>query len=227
MDFDKLFNTAKKIWDNGGKEIVEKITSSLEAPAKPQEAHDKPQQAQPEKPQNAVVSVPENASTPKEKKDTTENGIMLVHDNMTSEEDDQFIQSLQNGFCSISAKNPAEAMAALKVFATATKETIKFVKSQEVKREKIVAEKETKIAQISATKEILKEYLDKTFDERKDTFNKYFEVVDAALANGNNEALAKALDEINSLAASSPFKDLSNMSTFKEIMNNSNEDLDI
>ncbi|MCQ2234015.1 MAG: hypothetical protein MJZ24_04630 [Paludibacteraceae bacterium] len=228
MDFGKLFDTAKKVWDNGGKDIA--MNFIFEKASQTSKQNEQTQVTN-KAALTSEVSVPaDNSNPPAEplkKEVATENGIMKVHDDMTNDEEDQFIESLQNGFCNVSATNPKEAMAALKVFATATKETIKFVKLQEVKRERIVAEKDAKIAQIEATKEILKEYLDKTFDERKDTFSKYFAVVDMALENGNNEALAQALENINSLAASSPFKDLSNMNTFKEIMNNSDEELDI
>lgn len=240
MDFGKLVNTAKKVWDNGGKEIVESLVSkAMTSDDKKQAVASNPApQTQPSKAPAPVepqqTTTPEvvevevvQETTQKTGLNPMDTGIMKVKENMTKEDDEKFVESLQNGFSNVSAKNPAEAMMALKVFAEATSETIKFVKQQEVKRTAILAERDKQIAQIEATKEILKEYLEKTFDERRSAFCKYFEVVDAALENGDNAVLSKALDSINSLASSSPFKDLSNMTTFKQIMNDSNEDLDI
>lgn len=240
MDFGKLVNTAKKVWDNGGKEIVESlvskamtsddkkqaVASNLAPQTQPSKAPAPVEPQQTTTPEVVEVEVVQE-TTQKTGLNPMDTGIMKVKENMTKEDDEKFVESLQNGFSNVSAKNPAEAMMALKVFAEATSETIKFVKQQEVKRTAILAERDKQIAQIEATKEILKEYLEKTFDERRSAFCKYFEVVDAALENGDNAVLSKALDSINSLASSSPFKDLSNMTTFKQIMNDSNEDLDI
>lgn len=226
MDWGKLVNVAKTAWDNGGKEIVDKLVNQVSDANGKQKTQDKaaPEVVEPEVVEAVEVVDKTVTSTRASLPDT---GIMKVNENMTKEDDDKFVESLQNGFSNISAKNPAEAMMALKVFAEATNETIKFVKQQEVKRTAILAERDKQIAQIEATKEILKEYLEKTFDERRSAFCKYFEVVDMALEKGDNAVLSKALDSINSLAASSPFKDLSNMTTFKQIMNNNDEELDI
>lgn len=240
MDFGKVFKAAKSVWDNGGKELAEMIIANSSEPKDKKQGiasqSGTPASATPanapsttNKEAEVVEAEVVEAEVVEEKpaRETTDTGIMKVSENMSKEDDEAFVESLQNGFSNVSANNPKEAMQALKLFVDATNETIKFVKQQEVKREKILADRDTQIAKIEATKEVLKEYLEKTFDERKDTFSKYFEIVDAALEKGDNAVLTKALDSINTLAASSPFKDLSNMNTFKEIMNNNDEDLDI
>jgi len=230
---DGVIDTAKKIWDNGGKEVAETILTNFIAsngnkPEKMNALVDDQTSVDEieyqDTPETLVAEVIDEY--PENEPEKTSSGINKVHDDMSDEEEDAFVESLQNGFSNVSASNPTEALQALTVFVEATNETIKFVKMQETKQTQILADRDKKIAQIEATKEILKEYLDKTFDERKDAFNKYFEVVDAALEKGDTAVLSKALDSINSLATSSPFKDLSNMQTFTTLMSN-NEDLDI
>lgn len=270
MNFSKLFDAAKKVWEHGGKEAAEKLIdmalnknkSNNQSDLQPN--HTDGQSAVSnrqlelsdsigaskeelylsnisEEKQSVMevkcetdsnkLSVGENIEIIHEaeviEEIDTENGIKKVHTNMTNAEEDEFIASLQNGIGGIRATNPAEAMAALKTMGTAVQETVKFVELQEVKRDEIRAEKEVRIAQIEATKQVLQDYLSKTFDERKDAFNKYFDVVDVALKKGDNIALSNALESINSLASSSPFKNLADMNAFKEIMNNNNEELDI
>jgi hypothetical protein len=51
-------------------------------------------------------------------------------------------------------------------------------------------------------------YLDKSFDERRENFQKLFSVVDDALEKDNMQELAMSLEGIIKLAESSPFKDL-------------------
>ena len=59
--------------------------------------------------------------------------------------------------------------------------------------------------------ELIKVYLDKTFDERGQLFDNYFGVLDRAMANGDLELMSQTLAAINSLAVSSPFKDLADI----------------
>lgn len=53
--------------------------------------------------------------------------------------------------------------------------------------------------------------MEKTFDERRNNFDKLFSLVDQAIETGDNNLLSLSLQNINSLAASSPFKDISVM----------------
>ena len=76
-------------------------------------------------------------------------------------------------------------------------------------------------------KEAIKEYLEKTFDERSAIFAKQFECVDAALREGNTEMLAITLNSINSLAASSPFKNLADINQVQQALSDSDTEWDI
>ena len=82
-------------------------------------------------------------------------------------------------------------------------------------RERIKANKKVALAQIEATKAVLMEYLNRSFDERATIFKKNFEAIDTAIANNNMEALALMVQSVNALAAQSPFKALVDLAQVK------------
>lgn len=121
-------------------------------------------------------------------------------------------------------KAVADALAALTKVAN---DTVKNVAEQETKQEEIRAQRDVAIAKINATTACIKEYLDKTFDERSPIFAKQFECVDVALRTGNNEMLAMSLNSINTLAASSPFKNLDDIDHVQQALGEKNTEWDI
>ena len=118
-------------------------------------------------------------------------------------------------------------MAAISTLAQVSNETIKYVAEQETKREEIRAERDVAIARINAMSDSIKLYLEKTFDERSAIFSKQFEAVDEALRTGNTEMLALTLNSINSLAASSPFKNLADIGQVQQALTDGNTEWDI
>ena len=72
-------------------------------------------------------------------------------------------------------------------------------------------------------RDVLKDYLEKSFDERSSIFLKQFEVVDKALATGDNAMLSMGLNAINELAASSPFKELANINSVQQMLTDDSE----
>lgn len=123
--------------------------------------------------------------------------------------------------------NPDVALDAVKLLGNIASDTIRYTEEQETKREEIRTVRDAPIARIKAIGENLRFYLEKSFDERKEMFAKQIECVDRALADGNNEMLALALDSINKLAASSPFKNLSDVSDIKKSLADKNTEWDI
>lgn len=121
-------------------------------------------------------------------------------------------------------KAVANALAALTEVAN---DTVKYVAEQETKQEEIRARRDVAIAKINATTARIKEYLDKTFDERSTIFAKQFECVDVALRTGDNEMLAMSLNSINSLAASSPFKNLADINQVQQALGDGETEWDI
>ena len=76
-------------------------------------------------------------------------------------------------------------------------------------------------------RDLLMTYLEKTYDERKTAFSKYFEVVDHALQNNNVQELAMGLENINDLAKSSPFKNLADLKSVGDALKDKNTVWDI
>ncbi len=146
------------------------------------------------------------------------------------EEDTFFEDKLDNLWDTVKntdPKNPQEVMAAIATLTQVSNETIQYVAEQETKREEIRAKRDVAIAHIHAMSDNIKLYLEKTFDERSAIFAKQFECVDAALRTGNNEMLAMSLNSINSLAASSPFKNLADINQVQQALGDSSTEWDI
>ena len=80
---------------------------------------------------------------------------------------------------------------------------------------KIKAWENQKLAEIKTNRGFLIRYLERSFDERAKNFSSMFDLVDKAIASGNNEQLALSIHAIVELAKSSPFQDLVNLSQVK------------
>ncbi|EAW33391.1 hypothetical protein [Lyngbya sp. PCC 8106] len=107
---------------------------------------------------------------------------------------------------------------------TACTDYLKIAEEERTKRQEIKAWEKTTIAQINAQRDVLIEYLERSFDERAKNFRQLFNVVDKAIDNGDNEQLALALHSITELAKSSPFKDLANLTSVKAALNDPNHE---
>ena len=150
---------------------------------------------------------------------------------MAPMEEDTFFEdklgSLMDTVKNTNPTNPQEVIAAIAALTQVSNEIIRYVAEQETKREEIRARRDVAIAQIHAMSDNIKLYLEKTFDERSAVFAKQFECVDAALRDGNTEMLALTLNNINSLAASSPFKNLSDINQVQQALGSEDTEWDI
>lgn len=104
--------------------------------------------------------------------------------------------------------SPADVVGVVEDMILMAGEVRKFEEAQITRRMGIAAERDVAIANIRAQREVLQDYLARSFDERAENFSRLFDVVDGALETGNMQALAMGLDSVVKLAASSPFKDL-------------------
>ena len=102
-------------------------------------------------------------------------------------------------------------------------ETIKFCEQQETLRTEIRANAAVEIEKINATANLIRDYLNRSFDERAGLFDNYFTIVDKALETGDNTLLAQTLQSINSLASSSPFKDLADVNKVSSMLSEGGE----
>ncbi len=108
-------------------------------------------------------------------------------------------------------KVPGDVTAMIGEMARQANETMRFCEEQKTIRTEIRANAEMEITRINAMADMVRDYLRRTFDERVGLFDNYFSVLDKALEKGDNTLVAQTLQSINSLAASSPFKDLADL----------------
>lgn len=120
----------------------------------------------------------------------------------------------------------SEVMLALETVNKITEEvgaTIRYCEEQHTRREEIAQSANVRITQINRMTELIKEYLDKTFDERGQLFDSYFSVLDRAMTDGDVELMSQTLAAINSLAVSSPFKDLADIGNVAKSLSEGSE----
>ena len=108
-------------------------------------------------------------------------------------------------------KVPGDVTAMIGEMARQANETMRFCEEQKTIRTEIRANAAVEITKINAMADMVRDYLKRSFDERAGLFDNYFSVLDKALENGDNTLVAQTLSSINSLAASSPFKDLADI----------------
>lgn len=150
-----------------------------------------------------------------------------VHDGMTEKEDQEFVNNLTNdiGDALMTVKKtgkigPAQMVEMTNLFIDKSAEVAKFCEVQKTKRVQIRSQAQVAIHQIDAIRDVLKDYLERSFDERRKIFDKEFEVVDRCLANGDTQTLAVTLNSITALAQSSPFKALADLGAVRKTLAN-------
>ena len=108
-------------------------------------------------------------------------------------------------------KVPGDVTAMIGEMTRQANETMRFCEEQKTIRAEIRANAAVEITKINAMADMVRDYLKRSFDERAGLFDNYFSVLDKALESGDNTLAVQALQSINSLAASSPFKDLADI----------------
>ena len=78
-------------------------------------------------------------------------------------------------------------------------------------RAEIAAWEQVQTDKIRAQRDVLLKALDLTFDERRETFSRLFNGLDAAMDAGDAAQASSFLQSITELAKESPFKDLANV----------------
>ena len=148
--------------------------------------------------------------------------ISCVKEDMTAEEDEQFVNYVFDN-TQLDFSSSQAAAESFEKFITIAGEVAKFTELQETKRTQIRSNADVAIKKVEAMREVLQEYLTKSFDERGAIFAKHFEVVDSALVNGDTAMLSAGLNAINELAASSPFKALADFNSVQQMLLTDNE----
>lgn len=110
-----------------------------------------------------------------------------------------------------SLKVPGDVVSTISEMVKEANETMRFCEEQKTVRAEIKANAEMQITRINAMADTVRDYLNRSFDERAGIFDQYFSVLDKALESRDNTLIAQTLQSINSLATSSPFKDLADL----------------
>lgn len=127
----------------------------------------------------------------------------------------------------LTLNNPVAVATTIKEMVQQANETIQFCEEQETIRTEIRAKASVEISKINAMADLVRNYLKRSFDERAGLFDNYFNVLDTAIRNGDTALMSATLSNINSLAAQSPFKDLSDIVTVQQQLGSSDTEWDI
>lgn len=87
----------------------------------------------------------------------------------------------------------------------------RVVQEEHTKRREIAAWEKAAVAAIEQRRDVMMQFLDRSFDERAENFREFFTLADQAIATGDNDQLAAVLTSIVELAKTSPFKDLADL----------------
>lgn len=105
----------------------------------------------------------------------------------------------------------ARGFDALNQIVSAVNEAHTLHQGESTKRARLQAYEATEIARIRANSEVLRDYFDKVFTERRLLHRELLERLDLALESGNNEALQTVTRGIVDIARSSPLADLGDL----------------
>ena len=87
----------------------------------------------------------------------------------------------------------------------------RVVQEEHTKRRKIAAWEKVAVAAIEQRRDVMMQFLDRSFDERAENFRQFFALADQAIASGSNDQLTAVLTSIVELAKTSPFNDLADL----------------
>ena len=113
--------------------------------------------------------------------------------------------------------SPLDADLALKQVIDAAQHYLETREREMTKRAQISAREATALAEIAAKERIFLTYLNRSFDERERNFAELFQALDKAMSSGTGD-VAHILGAITTLAAKSPFADLSDLELVKHAL---------
>lgn len=83
----------------------------------------------------------------------------------------------------------------------------KVVAAHETERTRLNAKRDIVLKTLDIQRELIKEYFDRRFEERKSALDRFFALLDDAVKNNNDKHLDVALDGIVTLIKDNPLKD--------------------
>lgn len=198
------------------KSVKEKNTISVETAADNSHHNEDSNKQSPKEAISITLQNERSNHTPSKNQEKKSDEDELVVNGIASDIQNALIEAKSKGL----SLGAADVVGLTKLFIEKSAEVAKFCEEQKTKRTQIRAQTEVAIHQIDTLRDFLKDYMQKTFDERAKVFDKEFDVVDRCLATGDTAKLAVSLNAITDLAASSPFKALSDLGSVRNKLEN-------
>jgi len=101
---------------------------------------------------------------------------------------------------------PQQAFEGFNILLNIVEKNHKVTEEETTKRINITAMKEFEIEKVQAQKEVLKDYFEKTFAERRINFDRMFDALDKGIESNNLELMQLSLGSIVEIAKDSPLK---------------------
>lgn len=86
----------------------------------------------------------------------------------------------------------------------------KVAEQEKTRRAAIDAARDCYVAKVEASRRIFEQYLDLSFKERRENFDRYFNELDRAMERNDIQQMSVILSGINTLVATSPLKEAQN-----------------
>lgn len=103
------------------------------------------------------------------------------------------------------------ASSALKMLMEAHNEYQKVAAQEETKRQAIEAWKEVRLTELHNQKELLRIYLEETFQERRYMIDGLFKILDKGIETGNMDTVNMAISGIINISQHSPLRQIDNL----------------
>ncbi|WNZ60039.1 hypothetical protein QEG98_29005 [Myxococcus sp. MxC21-1] len=116
-------------------------------------------------------------------------------------------------------KNPTPGLAEVLEGLKTVAECVRDIQKEKTEQVRIQMTAQVDVERIRANRDVLLDYLDRSFDERKENFRQLFARLDTAIASNNTELTGAVLDSVLKLADSSPFKALRDVAATREALN--------
>jgi hypothetical protein len=97
-------------------------------------------------------------------------------------------------------------------------ECVRDIQKERTEQVRLREDARVEVERLHAMRDVLLDYLDRSFDEREKSFRQLFERLDGAIAANNVQLAGAVLDSVVKLADSSPFKALRDVAATRQAL---------
>ncbi|QSQ14171.1 hypothetical protein [Myxococcus landrumensis] len=102
-------------------------------------------------------------------------------------------------------------------------ECVRDIEKERTEQVRLREQARMDVERIHAMRDVLMDYLDRSFDERRENFRQLFERLDTAIASDNAGIAAAVLESVVKLADASPFKALQDVAATRAALGKETE----